>query len=345
MKTHALFLVAVLVGAGSYAAVAPPETLTLADLVNRPDRWPAAVALPRDLTFKDGFTVHQGDKVRVGMFDGTRVGLIAAGNHRFAASPADCGLLAAANQAWAALTPAQRAVDSLSLSADPSLWPLQVATTSEISCPWGRLPEGAMVGLTAVTPRGATLAWPNSRNTVNVSFDSTDLITRARQLALLSPDKRPSRIAAALKGIMVDAEGRPYHDDHLEDKMFFALYFGASWCAPCHAFSPTLVKYLDAALPKHPELAAVFLSDDKQTAPMFAYMQEEKMPCPAVPPQALTQSAELTSFASQLIPQLVIVDRFGRVLATSDDNHGNRIDPEETLGALSKLLASHAAVE
>ena len=333
-------LAAVLTG----AAATQPETLTLADLVNRPDRWPATVTLPHDFRFNDGFTVHQGDPARVGLFDGTRVGLIAAGNHRFAAAPADVGLLDAANRAWAALTPAQRAVDPESLAADPSLWPVQVSTTSPITCQWGRLAEGTVVGLVSVTSHGPDVAWPNSPNRLNLNFGSTDVIARARHLALVAPAQRPSRIAAALQAIMVDADGRPYRDDHLGDKQFFALYFGASWCAPCHAFSPALVKYLDDALPKHPELAAVFLSDDKALPPMFAYMKQERMPIPAVPPQAVSQSTLLTTYASQLIPQLVIVDRFGRVLATSDDNHGNRIDPEETLGALTKLLAGQSAM-
>ncbi len=344
MKALALPALSLLLAATVLAVGAPPETLTLADLVNRPDRWPAAVALPRDFRFKDGFVLHAGDKVRVAMFDGTRVGLIAAGNHRFAAAPADVGLLDAANLAWAALTPAQRAVDPDSLAADPSLWPVEVTATTGINSQWGRLPEGTAVGLLAVTNRGAEVAWPNSPNRLNVNSGSTDLIARARQLALVAPEKRPSRIAAALQGIMVDADGRPYRDEHLGDKKYFALYFGAGWCAPCHTFSPALVKFLDEALPKHPELAAVFLSDDKALPPMFAYMKQERMPMPAVPPQAVNGSSLLLGYASQMIPQLVIVDRFGRVLATSDDNHGNRIDPADTVAALGKLLAGQTSM-
>jgi len=344
MKAIALLALSPLLTA-VLAAGAPPETLSLADLVNRPDRWPATVSLPGDMRFKDGFVVHQGDQVRVGMFDGTRVGLIAAGNHRFAAPPAAIGLLEAANQAWAALTPAQRAVDPESLAADRSLWPLQVTTAAEVRCQWGTLPPGATLGLTTITDHGLGLVWPSSANTVNVNFADTDVFARARQLALLPSDQRPSRLAAALEKIMVDAEGRPYRDDHLQDKKYFALYFGASWCAPCHAFSPALVKFLNDALPKHPELEAVFLSDDKTLPPMYAYMKEEKMPMPAVPPQSVNQSSFLLSYASQMIPQLVIVDRFGRVLATSDDNHGNRVDPEDTLGVLSKILAGQTTIQ
>lgn len=39
------------------------------------------------------------------------------------------------------------------------------------------------------------------------------------------------------------------------------------------------------------------------------------------------------------IPQLIIVDRFGNILASNDDHPGNRGDPKDTIGALDQLLA------
>jgi nucleoredoxin len=322
------------------AVAAAPETFLLPDLVNRPDRWPAAVTFQRDIKFNNGAVVHQGDKLRVVRFDGSRVLLIAPGNLRFMATVQDCGLLDAANQAWAALTPAQRAVDPDSLAADRSLWPLRVAATTGINCKFGKLPAGTEVGLLGVSSQGADIAWPNSPDRVTVDFGSTDVMARARQLALIDPNKRASRIAAALQGILVDADGKACHDEHLGDKKIFALYFGASWCAPCRAFSPDFVKFLDDALPRHPELAVVLLSNDQQPDQMLAYMKDEKMPFPAVPLKDWTQSSLLSGYAAEMIPQLVIVDRFGKVLASNDDNHGNRGDPKDTIDALGKLLTA-----
>lgn len=334
--------VAIALAAFSTALLAdgpPPETLTLQDLVNRPDRWPATVTLPRDFVFNAGVTVHKGDQARVLQFDGSKVLLIAPGNIRFAAPPADSGLLPAANEAWAALTPAQRAIDPASLAADPSLWPAKVKTTTQITCNYGKLPPGAEVGLYTVSARGADIVWPNSPNRINLPFDCVDVFDGARKLALVDRNERPSRVAAALQGIMVDSSGSPHDEPHLAEKKVFALYFGAGWCAPCHAFSPDLVKYLDEALPKHPELEAVFLSNDKQVNQMLDYMREEKMPFPAVPPASLERSPLLLSYAARMIPQLIVVDRFGNVLASNDDHRGNRGDPKDTIGALDQLLA------
>ena len=328
--------------AGSVVAATPPDTLTLQDLANRPDRWPASVTVPRDFIFNNGAAVHKGDKATVVQFDGTKVLLIGAGNIRFTATAADSGILEAANEAWAALTPAQRAIDPTSLAADASLWPLRAKTTTPIKCGYGNLAPGTEVGVFSISAKGPDIEWPNSPNRLNVPYDCTDVFDRARKLALVNRDERPSRMAPALQGIMVDAEGKPYADSRLGEKKVFALYFGAGWCAPCHEFSPDLVKYLDGALPRHPELAAVFLSDDKQDDQMLAYMREEKMPMPAVPHGALEHSPFLLGFGARIIPQLIIVDRFGNVLASNDDRHGNRGDPKDTIGDLDHLLAAQA---
>jgi hypothetical protein len=325
------------------AAAAPPDVLSLADLANRPDRWPETVTLQKDFTFANG-AMHKGDKVHPARFDGAHLVVATPAGMSFSAEPGDCGLLDAANQAWTALTPAQRAVEPESLAADPSLWPLRVSTTAPISCKFGKLGVGTEVGLRGVSGKGAEIGWPDSPNWVNVDFAGTDLIGRARQLVLVEPAKRPSRIAAALHGVLVDSEGKAYPDDKLADKQIFALYFGANWCAPCHEFSPVLVKFLNDAMPKHPELAAVLLSNDDRPDQMLAYMTSERMPFPAVPLKDLNRSAVLSGFSARTIPHLVIVDRFGRVLASNDDDHGHRTDPEDTLGELTKRLEAPAGL-
>jgi thiol-disulfide isomerase/thioredoxin len=327
---------------GICSAAAAPETLTLSDLVNHPDRWPPSLTLTRDFKFANGAVLHQGDKVRVGRFDGVKVGLFGPGNLRFSAKPEDCGLLEAANAAWSKLTPAQRAVDTDSIASDVSLWPVNVAMATSVNSPFGKLSPGTEVLLLSVSNKGPEIEYPHSINRVAVDFDSTDVLERARELALVEPDKRPSRIAEALKGLMVDADGKPYHDDHLGEKKIFALYFGASWCPPCHAFSPDFVKFLNDAMPRHPELAVVMLSNDQQPGPMLGYMKEEKMPFPAVPLTELNRSTLLLNYAAKMIPELVIVDRFGKQLASNDDRQGNRGDPKDTIAALGKLLASPA---
>jgi hypothetical protein len=82
------------------------------------------------------------------------------------------------------------------------------------------------------------------------------------------------------------------------------------------------------------------MSNDEQPDQMLAYMKEEKMSFPAVPLKAWTQSSLLMGYAAEMIPQLVVVDRFGKVLASNDDLHGNRGDPKDTIDALGQLLTA-----
>ena len=343
MKKCSLIIVAFLwlyCGTSFGAADAPPATLTLGDLVNHPERWPATVTLKRDYRFSSGAVAHQGDKARVLKFDGSQVQL-AAGKIMFRDKPESCGFVEAANESWAALTPAQRAVDPTTLANDPSLWPLTVTTNTSINSSFGKVAAGTEVGVNNVAADGVEIAIPNSLNRLQIDFEGSDILVRARKLAGVEPGKRPSRIVSALGKMLVTADGTPYHED-LSNKQIFALYFGAGWCPPCRVFSPDFVKYVNETMPKHPELAVIFLNDDKQIPEMLTYMQQEKMPFPATNMKDWNKNNLLTSYSSQLIPQLVIVDRFGKVLATSDDNKGRRLEPKETLAALTRILSKPA---
>jgi thiol-disulfide isomerase/thioredoxin len=322
----------------------PPATLTLADLVNHPDRWPPAVSINQDIQFTNGAVVHQTDKLQVLKFDGQQLILSTSGNLRFAAKPENTNLLDAANQAWSALTPAQRAIDANSIAADQSLWPAKVTLSQTITYPqWGAMKAGTQTLVYSVTPQNITVDWPNSPNRINIDISATDLISQVRQLVLIDPDKRPSRIAAALDGILVDSDGKPYTDAQIQDKKYFAFYTGAGWCPPCQAFSPGLVKFASDALPKHPELAIVMLSNDKTESDMLAYMKQEQMPFPAVQLKDLNNSPLLITYSNEIIPDLVVTDRFGKIVATNVDPQGNRGDPADTIIALSSILNSSSA--
>ncbi len=331
---------AVWLGAPAVLAADPPvPSLTLADLVNRPDHWPPYVSLPKDMHLTNGTVLHQGDKAKIVKFDGTKVYLV-DDKARLAISPTDCALLEAANDAWQKLTPAQRAIDIKTLASDPTVWPVQVQALSQIGSSMGSMPAGSSLSVVDVTANGIVCAWPSTGGKINLPFDVTDVIEKARALALIDVDKRPSPIAAALADLVIDSSGKPVHDEHLKDRRIFAFYFGAGWCPPCHEFSPDFVKFMNEAGPAHPELQTVFLSRDKTPADMLAYMKQENMPFPGVRMNDIDHSAVLNKYSAQIIPQLIIVDRFGKVLASNDDHNGNRGDPKDTIEDLRKLLAN-----
>lgn len=320
-----------------------PATLTLDDLRAHAERWPAAVTVPRELNFQSGATVKQGQIVRVAELNGSEVVVDTGSGLVFGLPVAETDFLARANATWAALTPAQREIDAASLGADRSLWPVKVKTSAEFRLGNGTvIKPGGEYEVLAVGRDGVKLLAPEYNTTLMTPLQSTDLIERARALVLLPPEKRPSRIAAELRGQLVDAAGQPADPAGLEDTQVFALYYGASWCGPCRHFSPDLVKFANEVGPQNPRLTVVLMSNDKSDAAMQGYMKEEQMPWVAMPMSRIVQSPALVAYTKGGIPQLVIVDRHGNVLGDSYQG-ANYVGPQVALQQLEQILGTGVA--
>jgi nucleoredoxin len=336
----AFFLVCAL---GAPATATQGEMLTLPDLVGRPDRWPPTVTLAKGFTFSDGRAASAGQSVRIAEFDGSQVVVDAGGGLVFAAAPEDCDLLGAANQAWSALTPAQRAVDPEVLLTDASLWPERVTSFAAFALDDGtELAPNAEYDLLSYDREGVRVFSSLHRTTLVADVAQTDFVTRARLRALIAPDQRPSRIAAALASGLVDSDGNPVAGRAIQDAKVYVLYYSAGWCGPCRKFSPKLVELIRAKGKENPRLTTVLLSNDRSTADMLAYMKDEEMPWPALPLELLGKTPLLLGYAAGSIPHMVVLDRHGLVLATSLEN-GRNTGCERPLQALAKLLESGAA--
>ncbi len=328
------------------AEAAPPETLSLSDLINHPERWPQTVTVKKNLNFANGKSVRKMQKVGVVDFDGKAVTLSFESDWNFTLSPKDCDLLQIANQAWTILTPDQRAIEAATLDQDPSLWPIKVKIPNELRMEGGGgIPAGAELDLISTEGQKVKLYSHQPATLITVSLMNTDLIERARRLVLIPANKRPSRVAYALKKIMVDSAGQPYTDPELENAQVIALYYGGAWCKWCREFSPTLVKFVNEKTPDNPYFKTVMVSSDQEDSTMLAYMKEKSMPWPAVPFHDLELSAFLRSYEKNVVPTLIICDRSGKLLATSLQKgpDGAEADTDAALQSLTKILDSGAA--
>ncbi len=155
-----------------------------------------------------------------------------------------------------------------------------------------------------------------------------------------SPDYTPPPFASAFKGL-VDAKGQSYTGTAFNDAKIYVLYFSASWCPPCRQFSPNLVKFINENAAANPHMAAVMLNDDDNRADMLAYMKSENMPFPSMP-LAVLRTSILNKYSGEGIPDLVVVDSNGKVLADSYENNAY-VGPYKALDELSKILNSGAA--
>ena len=158
---------------------------------------------------------------------------------------------------------------------------------------------------------------------------------------------RPTAIADALRGrLAVQKNGvlAGLPDSEVAGKKFYALYFSAGWCPPCHVFTPKLVAFYQAAKTKHPaDFEVIFISDDRSEAEQIAYMKEMGMPWPALRFWAAKSTPNLTRYGGKGIPRLVLVDAAGNVLSDSYVGE-NYVGPERVMTDLQAKLSATTAL-
>lgn len=94
-----------------------------------------------------------------------------------------------------------------------------------------------------------------------------------------------------------------------------ALYYGADWCAPCHAFVPELKRVYAALRAAGADTDVVYVSLDASQRAMHRYMRQQQMPWPAIDHRRLSALPAVRKLGGPAPPNLVLVDRDGRVLA------------------------------
>ena len=160
---------------------------------------------------------------------------------------------------------------------------------------------------------------------------------RSRVVAPGSPDA----IAGAARGNMVRLQNGNLvssYDEELAPKQIYGLYFSAYWCGPCRKFTPQLVAYYNQITHDHPEFEIIFVSADKSADGMATYMRESGMPWPAIEYGKLANVPALQKYAGKGIPDLVVVDASGKVLADSFVG-GKYVGPGKVLNNLSAIFA------
>jgi nucleoredoxin len=164
---------------------------------------------------------------------------------------------------------------------------------------------------------------------------------RARVVAHGSADA----IAGAAKGNLVRLQNGNLvscYDEELAPKQIYGLYFSAHWCPPCRKFTPQLVAYYNQIALDHPEFEIIFVSADKSAEDMATYMRESGMPWPAIEYGKLANVPALQKYAGRGIPDLVIVDASGKVLADSFVG-GKYVGPGRVLDDLSAIFARNGS--
>ena len=134
---------------------------------------------------------------------------------------------------------------------------------------------------------------------------------------------------------LVDANQQEFALEQLEGKIF-GLYFSASWCRGCVAFSRIFVPFRD----KHSEsFEVVMVGFDKNSEDMHAYMKNYEMGWAAIPYGSSARLALKEQFSVSAIPQLIILTSNGRVL-TKDGCQQVELMGDEALAHWQKLAGN-----
>ncbi len=94
-----------------------------------------------------------------------------------------------------------------------------------------------------------------------------------------------------------------------------AIYFTASWCPPCRAFTPSLVQAYTQLQTDGKPFEVVLVSHDRDKASMERYMKDSDMPWVAMPFGDKRVEALKKKFSVSGIPKLVVIDDTGKTLS------------------------------
>lgn len=167
----------------------------------------------------------------------------------------------------------------------------------------------------------------------------------AALLAVAGETRADNTVYPELKGKLVESKGRKvekFDDAPLAQSKYYAIYYSASWCGPCRAFTPDLVRWYKRNKAKNPQFELIFVSSDRSAEDMAAYMKEDGMDWPALAFDNKKDTPGLTKYSGRGIPCLVFIDETGKVLSDSYVD-GKYVGPRKVLEDMEKILKGGAA--
>lgn len=135
------------------------------------------------------------------------------------------------------------------------------------------------------------------------------------------PESAASVFDAVLEGNLVKLDDKKLDkcEDATKPKKFYIFYYTASWCPPCQAFTPTLVKFYNDTKPGNDNFELVLITSDQDEKSMEKYATDKKMPWPQL------KIGDVGSFKKKFnhgvtgIPSVITCDLEGNIVSRSED--------------------------
>jgi len=322
--------------------VANAQELSWAELAARPELWPEHCTVKATINFDGGMSVQAGQKVDVVDFKGNEVDLRTHdGRTYFAGEPDDTDVLLVARDAYAKLTPKQRELTYPLVIQRKELWPYRVTITRSFNLAPGKTVQAGDQVLVKDVQTGKVDVVSEKLNArFGVALPATDLMAQARtfveddqagprlvamqkaaeerlaaeQRLLGEKIKAQGRVAVELDGKLINSvTGQPEPLDTSSLPRYIVFLRGSTTCPITRNFTPGFVKYYNGVKSAHPELEVVYLTlDPLSDTEKFA--QEMGFTWRSVSYENTTMPC-VYNIIDGRIPQLIVMDRDGKVLA------------------------------
>lgn len=143
----------------------------------------------------------------------------------------------------------------------------------------------------------------------------------------------------ALDGNLISLKGKRLasHKNFVKPTKYYLFYYTASWCGPCHKFTPSLVDFYNKLKPTHPEFEVILITSDDSDDAMEEYAAELKMPWPQLKLSKVDRFKKTFKHPGRGVPNLVLTDTEGKLLKLSyvDNKY---VGPTSVMAYLETLL-------
>jgi hypothetical protein len=331
-------LLAIALMAGAAAA----QDLNWTELAGRPDLWPAQCTVKNTIKFEGGVSIPAGATVDVLDFKGNEADMKTTdGKTYFAAEPEDTDVLEVARAAYAKLTPKQRALTYPLIVQKKDLWPYRVTITRSFDLAPGKTVQaGDVVLVKDVQPGKVDVVSEKLNARFAVAMPATDLMAQARKFVeddsagprLLAVQKlaeeklaaeekskadaikAEGRVAVELEGKLINSQtGQPEPLNTNAWPRYIVFLRGQSTCPITRNFAPTFINYCNGMKTTHPEVEVVYLTIE-DLPETFKFARELGFDWRTVSYENTTMPS-VNPYIDGRIPQLIVMDRDGRVLA------------------------------
>jgi thiol-disulfide isomerase/thioredoxin len=143
----------------------------------------------------------------------------------------------------------------------------------------------------------------------------------AKAIADAKPQTTPSVFDAVLEGNLVRlVDGKLAKcEDATKPTKYYIFYYTASWCGPCQAFTPSLVKFYEDEKEGNDQFELVLISSDDDEKSMGKYATDKKMPWPQLELKSVPKFSGKFNHGVKGIPSVVVCDLEGKIVAKTRD--------------------------